>query len=180
MRLLHKRTKSVQLGKENIASKNRVNIFVTASHILVTLGLSVSQTSIIYRKNSVQGSRMYSTFAFFGGSADLFLSVMLWFILDNRKAPTILVDGDRVYVVSEVIKASQSAINPDCDEEDNTKEDDDENDAPAGDSDYRRPSLISKRMIDQFFHEEEGLDRDWSRDDYDDCEDERAALVLED
>ena len=123
---------------------------------------------------------MSTAFDFFAGSADLFLSIMLWFILDDRKAPAILVDGDRVYAVSDVIKASQSAINPDCDEEDNTKEDDDENDAPAVDLDYRRSSLISKRMIDQFFHEEEGLDRDWSRDDYDDCEDERAALVLED
>jgi hypothetical protein len=38
--------------------------------------------------------------------ADLFLSVMMWFIFDNENAPTVFVDGERVYVVSDVIKSS--------------------------------------------------------------------------
>ncbi len=42
---------------------------------------------------------MYSAFAFFGGAADLFLSVMLWFILADKKEATLVIDGERVYSV---------------------------------------------------------------------------------
>ena len=42
---------------------------------------------------------MDSAFIFFGGLADLFLSLMLWFILDSEKATIVLVDGNRVYAV---------------------------------------------------------------------------------
>ncbi len=46
---------------------------------------------------------MTSAFIFFGGLADLFLSLMLWFILDSEKTASIFVDGDRVYSVQDVI-----------------------------------------------------------------------------
>jgi hypothetical protein len=42
---------------------------------------------------------MYSAFFFFGGMSDIFLSLMLWFILDGEKAAIVLVDGDRVYEI---------------------------------------------------------------------------------
>ncbi len=58
---------------------------------------------------------MYSAFYFFGGLADIFLSVMLWFILDTQKQATVLVDGNRVYAVADVIDIQQSSINEDCD-----------------------------------------------------------------
>ncbi len=48
----------------------------------------------------------------------MFLSVMLWFIFDSEKAVNFLVDGERVYFVTEVIKVGGSVINYDCVEED--------------------------------------------------------------
>ncbi len=59
---------------------------------------------------------MYSAFLFFGGLADIFLSVMLWFVLDNQKQATVLVDGKRVYAVADVINPRLSVINEDCDD----------------------------------------------------------------
>ena len=46
---------------------------------------------------------MTTAFLFFGGAADLFLSVMLWFILDDGKKPLFFVDGERVHSVEDVI-----------------------------------------------------------------------------
>ena len=60
---------------------------------------------------------MQSAFTFFGGLADLFLSVMLWFIFDDGKTPAFDVDGERVYEVKNVIKTNDSAINIDCEDE---------------------------------------------------------------
>jgi len=60
---------------------------------------------------------MELTLFFFGGLADLFLSLMLWFILDSEKAATVLLDGDRVYSVKDVIRPRDSGINEDCIEE---------------------------------------------------------------
>ena len=42
---------------------------------------------------------MFTAFTFFGGLADIFLSLMLWFILDDQKQPAVVIDGDRVYSV---------------------------------------------------------------------------------
>jgi hypothetical protein len=60
---------------------------------------------------------MYSAFYFFGWLADLFLSVMLWFIFDTKKNPSIIMDGNKVYIVTNVLKDTTSAINIDCEEE---------------------------------------------------------------
>ena len=64
---------------------------------------------------------MFTAFYFFEGVGDLFLSLILWFILDDERLPAFIVDGDRVYSVRDVIKAddsdSNSAINIDCEEE---------------------------------------------------------------
>ena len=46
--------------------------------------------------------------------ADLFLSLMLWFILDSDKAVMVVSNGERMYAVQNVIKADSSAINFDC------------------------------------------------------------------
>ncbi len=59
---------------------------------------------------------MGSSFYFFGGLADIFLSLMLWFILDSQKQATVFVDGNRVYAVDDVIKVRNSGINEDCDD----------------------------------------------------------------
>ena len=74
----------------------------------------------------------------------------------------VVIDGDRVYAVMDVIKARQSGINEECDEED------DQDEITSRTQSYSLTS-VSKRMIDQFFTEVEGPDRDWQQDDdYDD------------
>ncbi len=143
----------MQAGSETVAAKRKVNTLVTASHIGVTLAYTVSQLIIIFEKSLTQKSRMDSAFFFFGGLADLFLSLMLWFILDSEKAATVLVDGDRVYAVQDVIRPRHSGVNEDCIEEE-LKED-----ISVGHMSSR--SSVSKLMIDQFFTEVEGPDRDW-------------------
>ena len=65
---------------------------------------------------------MNSAFYFFGGLADVFLSLMLWFILDTEKTATFLVDGDRVYRVTDVIKANHSSVNIDCIDDEEVEE----------------------------------------------------------
>ena len=99
IRHIYRLSKQVQAGSDTVAAKRKVNTLVTASHIGVTLAYTVSQFIIIFAKILTQDDRMLSAFYFFGGLADLFLSLMLWFILDSEKAATVLVDGDRVYSV---------------------------------------------------------------------------------
>ena len=103
---------------------------------------------------------MYTAFVFFEGVGDLFLSVILWFILDDERLPAFIADGDRVYPVIEVIKVedSNTSINIDCEEEE-------EPESRATSFDSFNSSLISKRMIDQFFKDVvEGPDRNWQDD----------------
>ncbi len=106
----------------------------------------------------------------------MFLSVMLWFILDTEKTATFLVDGDRVYRVTDVIKANDSSVNIDCTYDEEVEE---KLEISYRDDASYRSSGISKRMIEMFFTEVEGLDRDWQQD-YD-CEDnfDRLELKLE-
>ncbi len=59
---------------------------------------------------------MTSAFMFFGGVADVFLSVMLWFILDSKKRPIIFVHGDRVISVGSVVNPNGSSVNVDCED----------------------------------------------------------------
>ena len=104
---------------------------------------------------------MLTAFTFFGGLADVFLSLMLWYILDSDKAVFVLVEGDRVYAIREdVINPRYSGVNEDC-------RDEDEVDLSESHM-SNRLSGVSKRMIEMFFTDEEGPDRDWSKYLYDD------------
>jgi hypothetical protein len=96
-------SRQVQFGMGAVAAKNKVNTLVTASHIGVTLAYTLTQATIIFCKTDTQYYRMNSAFIFLGGLADMFLSVMLWFILDSHKQATVLVDGNRIYSVADVI-----------------------------------------------------------------------------
>jgi hypothetical protein len=85
---------------------------VTISHIIVTLAFSTSQLIIDFQwsglKSVSEEDRMNTAFTFFGGLADMFLSIMLWFILDSKKSPALLVDGDKVYAVTDVVNPRNS------------------------------------------------------------------------
>ena len=105
---------------------------------------------------------MRAAYIFFAGTTDLFLSVMLWFILDWDSNPAVVVDGVRVYAVADVIKQRDSGINSDCDRGEQNQEpiiDRASSDATTYSSE------ISKSMINQFFTEIEGPDRDWQQED---------------
>ena len=88
----------------------------------------------------------------------MFLSVMLWFILNDSKETAVIIDGDRVYVVSEVINSEVSLTNIDCEPETFSSR--------RSSTTSTRRSEVSKLMIAQFFTEVEGPDRNWIGDDY--------------
>jgi hypothetical protein len=106
--LVLKLSRKVKVGKHGVSEKNKINAFVTTSHILVTLAFSISQGIVYLGLTVVEETRMNSAFTFFGGLADMFLSIMLWFILDSKKSPALLVDGDKVYAVTEVVNPRHS------------------------------------------------------------------------
>ena len=108
---------------------------------------------------------MLSTFYFFTGVGDLFLSLILWFILDDEKLPAVVVDGDRVYAVREVISGRYSDINGDCNDDDSSQS------SFVSDSysieerfSTRNDTFISKRMIEQFLETNDGPEDDWKDD----------------
>jgi hypothetical protein len=111
IRHIYKLSKQVDVGKDAVSAKSKVNRFVTVSHIVVTLAFTVTQSILPLTYNIVPSDRMHTAFLFFGGLADIFLSVMLWFILDTDKAVAVVVHGNKVYAVTDVIKASFSSIN---------------------------------------------------------------------
>ena len=57
---------------------------------------------------------MFTAYQFFGGLADIFLSLMLWFISDEQKQPTIFIDDNKIYAITEVVKLKSSIINENC------------------------------------------------------------------
>ena len=77
-------SRKVHMGASDVAAKARINTLVTSSHIGVTLAFTITQFIQLFAI-STQRNRMFSAFFFFGGLADIFLSVMLWFIFDNEK-----------------------------------------------------------------------------------------------
>lgn len=117
IRHVFKLSKKVKHGSNAVMEKSRVNTFVTCSHIGVTIAFTISQSVLIFYKNFTQDARMYTAFYFFGGLSDIFLSLMLWFILDSDKPTTFYLDGDRVYSVRDVINTNHSIVSEDCNEE---------------------------------------------------------------
>ena len=105
---------------------------------------------------------------------DLFLSLILWFILDDNKLAIIFVDGTREYPVLDVIRYSGDSVNndDDCDMDEKIAR-------RTTETVHRRSSGISKLMIDQFFTEVEGPDRTWEQEDLGLSEEDRDTLILE-
>lgn len=149
----------MQTGREIFGAKIKLNTIVTASHIVITLAYTLTQVLIIFSKNKIQYNRMFSAYLFFGGLAEIFLSIMLWFILESKPSHTFIVDGERVYSVAQVLTGRISGINFDCNAE---NENDREN--SVRESQVSSSTLgVSRRMIEQFFTEVEGPDRDWQQ-----------------
>ena len=90
----------MKVGKQSVAQNNKINAVVTSSHILVTLAFVATQIEINFETSFTQDYRMNSAYYFFAGVADMFLTIMLWQILDTQKSPALFVDGERVYAVT--------------------------------------------------------------------------------
>lgn len=140
----------------------KVNNFITVSHFAIALASTISQLLYLFTPYStdydIKQLRILAVVYFLAGMADLVLSLLLWLVFDDDEAVIAVADGGRVYDVKDIIKQRNSGIN--CEEED------DEDEISVRDSVYSFTSL-SKRMIDQFFTEVEGPDRDWEDKDYD-------------
>jgi hypothetical protein len=103
--------------------------------------------------------RVATAWTIFGGVSDIFILCMIWFIFDDKSAPTIFKDNreNLTYAVLDIIKSHDSARSSI-----NTLRDSQEISIDEV-VDYRPHSLrISDKMIAQFFKDEEGPDRDWS------------------
>ena len=138
---IYRISRQVEVGRDTITANNKVDVFVICSHIGITVAYTVSQFVTLFYKNMDQNYRMQTAFLFFGGMADIFLSVMLWFILDADQSATIVETSGRTYLVTSVIKYNSSTINIDCVE-------DEALDEPMSSYDSYSFTSVSKRMID--------------------------------
>jgi hypothetical protein len=82
---------------------------VTGSHVFLTIAFTLTQVWVPYSKTLIQAYRIETAYYLFGGAADLFLSLMLWFILDTEMVPALFEAGNRVYAVTEVIRQTDSS-----------------------------------------------------------------------
>ena len=80
------------MGSENLNAKTKINTVVTATHISVALAFAVPQILFIFARKGTRGFRILTTFYFVGGLADLILSLILWFSLDDHKETVIFLD----------------------------------------------------------------------------------------
>ena len=76
--------------------------------ILSILRFNVPATN----KSNAVGYRVESVWTFVGGLSDLFITVMVWFILDDKAKIDIFTQGDRSYAVMNVVRQSRN-INED-------------------------------------------------------------------
>ncbi len=174
MRLLHLKTSAVKFGIESATGKNKLNQLVTVGHIGIILAFTIAQTLSQFAINKkVALERILDVWIIFGGTADLFLSVMLWFILGEINTPAVQLDGDRTYAVLDVARIRQSGLNPERDDQD-----EEEIHKPSvSSSNHSRNFSVAERMIAQFFLEEEGPHRDWQKD-YRSFNEDRMELIL--
>ena len=83
----------MRIKKGAVAAKRQINAFVTASHIVVTFGYSIILALLsFYAWSAAVEAQIETACYFFGGTVDIFLSLILWFILDENKSTAILVD----------------------------------------------------------------------------------------
>ena len=179
IRLVFKISHQVRVGKNVMATKRQINALVTTSHLIVTVSYSFLN-AYVTNASAFHGESEKVNIAqtFFAALLDIFLSVVLWIILDEDKSPSVLIDSEKVYAVLDVAKPDQPALNQDCE----TEEEKDQEEDQVVREDSRRYSGVSRRMIDQFFTDVEGPDRDWADRDLDfldDQEEDWKELIVD-
>ena len=94
-----------------MATKRQVNALVTTSHVFIAVAYSFTQ-GLTYNTPVLRGinAKVQTALIFFAGLLDIFLSVVLWLILDFDKSPSVLIDTNKVYAVLDVAKAEQPVL----------------------------------------------------------------------
>ena len=139
----------------------KTNQFVTISHILLIAVysiLSILKFNVSSHLSIVTFYRVLTAWTFFGGLADLFITCMIWFVFDDKATPVVFRHGEHSYSVMNIINEEAYLTG-----EAEIEEEEEEEMSARHSSVHRRDTLISDRMIAQFFNNEvEGPDRDWS------------------
>lgn len=99
LRLVKRMVDKVKFGREYLENEIKLNFTVTLAHICLILGYTT--VSVIYfilptktsGRNMIAKFREETSWVFFGGVSDLFLTCMLWFTLDEKAGHNILVIG---------------------------------------------------------------------------------------
>lgn len=65
---------------------------------------------------------MYTAFIFFAAAADLFLTIRVWYILEDKDKVEVIKDGNRAYVIKQVIKTNRMINTDDCESESQQEE----------------------------------------------------------
>jgi hypothetical protein len=103
----------VKYGGEDVEQKRSLNHAVTVIHITVILGFTV--TSIFFYNmpgfSAVEATRAMTAWTFAAGASDIFLTCMMWFILDEKSKSDIFRHGSRSYAVLDVV-SSRASVNP--------------------------------------------------------------------
>jgi hypothetical protein len=121
LRLVKKMTILVTFGGEVVEQKRKLSQTVTAGHICLLLGytiVSILSFNVLNTNGPTNGISVFlfrgmTALAFFGALSDLFLTSMLWFILEEKGAPSIFMDekNDKTYAVLDVIASHNSSRN---------------------------------------------------------------------
>ena len=65
-----------------------------SSHLGVVIAFTTVQFVFVFYRGLNISQRISTALYFFGALSDVFLSIMLWFILEDEKPPAVLVDGN--------------------------------------------------------------------------------------
>ena len=133
----------------------RANNLVTFSHLVIVFVYTV--LSILYLNvkslSPLTQVRVLSAYYFLSGLADIFIALMVWFVLDDECAPAAILfsHGDFSYAVLDVIRAPRESLNKTSVEEE--EEEELTSVRQGAESIYSMGSFISDRMIALFFKE---------------------------
>ena len=152
----------MRVARDQIEGKLKLNLFITTSHICLILGYTVVGIAAFetYSHDRILISyfKAQTAWTCIGGACDLFLTCMIWFVLDDHKEQNIFLDGNYSYAIVDVVKLRNSTIGEDS--SDNDSEDEDRNISVS------HSQRVSDLMIAQFFDQVEGPDRDWDKENY--------------
>jgi hypothetical protein len=86
-----------------------MNLYVTSAHIAMILAyttMSLMNENFYLTLKSKSLARCNSSWFFFAGAMDLFMACMMWFIMDESEAPSVIVNENTntVYQLLDVIR----------------------------------------------------------------------------